>query len=266
MLFPQTSRVEYNNNPLEEVICQVRFPPILKIGTVLPADFQDEVRKQFPLYEAQPDGGIPLPNQVRELLSGAGIGDLLPTQAPHLHRFSTEDTSRSISLQADFIALTVKDYKRWQDFRDQFRLVESKFRHLYEPSFYSRIGLRYRDVIARNELGLDGCSWGDLLNRDLVGLLQGEDISSQVGQAMTVIRMQLPDIEGTQLTLRYGLAPDSNQFPLNSYTIDTDIFTEQKVVPNDCFDLLDRFNGVAGNIFRWAITDTLRDALEPNPI
>ena len=266
MLFPQTGRVEYSNNPLEEVICQVRFPPILKIGANSPAEFQDHIRKLFPLYEEQSDGGISLPNQVREMLSEAGIEGLFPTQTPRLHRFSTEDASRSVSLQSDFIAFAVNDYKRWQDFREQFGLIERKFRCLYEPSFYSRIGLRYRDVITRKNLGLERYSWGDLLNRDLVGLLGDEEVSSRAGQAVTVIQMRLPDIEGAQLTLRYGLLPHPDQDPLDSYAIDTDIFIEQRVEPNDCFRLLDKFNGITGNIFRWAISDILRDALGPNPI
>ena len=266
MLFPRSARVEYSNNPLEEVICQVRFPPILKIGTAPPADFQDQIRELFPLYEERSDGGIPLPNQVRDILSEAGIEGLLPTQTPRLHRFSTEDGSRSVVLQPDFIAFTVSDYKRWQDFRKYFVSIEEKFRCIYAPSFYSRIGLRYRDVIGRQSLGLEGRSWGELLNGDLVGLLGHDDVSGQVRRAQTVVQIQLPEIDDVHLTLRHGLLDQPEQESLDAYVIDADIFIERRVDPNDCLRLLDRFNEVTGNIFRWAISDTLRDALEPKPI
>ena len=207
-----------------------------------------------------------MPNQVRDILSEAGIEGLFPTQAPRLHRFSTEDASRSVSLQSDFIAFAVNDYRRWQDFREQFAFIEDRFRCLYAPSFYSRIGLRYKDVIDRKNLDLEGHSWGELLNRDLVGLLGDEYIFSQVGRALTMVQMRLPEIDGAQLTLRYGLLAQPNQTPLDAYVIDTDIFVEQRVEPYDCFRLLDEFNGITENIFRWAISDTLRDALGPNPI
>ena len=266
MLFPDTQRVEYTNNPLDEVICQIRFPSILKIGATPPSEFQDRIRTLFPLYEEQDDGGIPVPQQVKDILSGAGLEGMFPTQTSRLHRFLSEDELRSVSLQTNFLAFTVKDYRRWQDFRERLEFVESQFRCIYEPSFYSRIGLRYKDVITRKHLGLEECSWGELLNSALSGLLSNSEASDNVAQALTAIQMRLPEIEGAQLMLKYGLPAQSGQVPLDTYVIDTDIFTEQKVQPHDSFRLLDRFNKATGNIFRWAISDTLRDALEPQPI
>ena len=35
--FPDTPRVVYNKNPLFEVLCQLRFPHILRIETEIPA-------------------------------------------------------------------------------------------------------------------------------------------------------------------------------------------------------------------------------------
>ena len=48
MPFPETDRVIYAHNPLEQVICQFRFPPILRIDSELPAQFQDRIRHEFP--------------------------------------------------------------------------------------------------------------------------------------------------------------------------------------------------------------------------
>ena len=264
MVFPDSQREEYRKNPLEEVICQLRFPPILKIGTTSPAEFQDRIRKHFPLYEL--GSVIPIPEQLMEVLSDSGLENMLPTQMPRLHRFATEDRSRSISLQSDFIAFSVTDYKRWQDFREQFEFVEQEFRRLYEPQFYSRIGLRYRDAIIREDIGLGNCPWGNLLNRDLAGLLARDESHNLISQTLTAVQMRLPEIENAQLTLQYGLRPESAQMPADIYFIDSDISIEQRTEPNASFELLDQFNQIAGNIFRWAIRDTLRDALEAEPI
>ena len=265
-LFPNTRREEYRNNPIEEVICQFRFPPILKIGTTTPAEFQDSVRKQFPLYQLQ-DTFPPVPEQVREMLSqvGGGIENLLGSQFPRVHQFATEDGASVISLQSDFIALRVTDYKRWEVFRECLESIERSFRTIYEPQFYSRVGLRYRDVIVREDLGLDNAPWNELLNRDLVGFYGQDEASELVTQAVAAVQMKLPDIENAQVTLQYGLQTQTEKTQ-SLYFIDTDIAIEQRTGLDDAFSLLDQFNRAAGNIFRWAISDTLRNAMGPDPL
>ena len=44
MLFSDHPRTHYRNAPAHEVICQLRFPSILTINTVEPADFQEAIR------------------------------------------------------------------------------------------------------------------------------------------------------------------------------------------------------------------------------
>ena len=40
MSFDKDKRVKFRRSPLDEVICQLRFPTILKIDQNLPVDFQ----------------------------------------------------------------------------------------------------------------------------------------------------------------------------------------------------------------------------------
>ena len=52
MPFPEAERVVYRQNPLDRVVCQLKFPPILKIEREIPVEFQDRIRKDFPgFYE-----------------------------------------------------------------------------------------------------------------------------------------------------------------------------------------------------------------------
>ena len=46
-------RVRYDINPIYEVILQLRFPPILAINAKDPVEFQESIRKQFPIYQLQ---------------------------------------------------------------------------------------------------------------------------------------------------------------------------------------------------------------------
>jgi hypothetical protein len=58
-LFPDSARVIYGKAPLTGVVCQLRFPPILRIESAPPADFQDRIREQFPLLERRPQSPTP---------------------------------------------------------------------------------------------------------------------------------------------------------------------------------------------------------------
>jgi len=50
-LFPESERVIYEKAPLVQVICQLRFPQILRIESQLPVEFQERIRDAFPILE-----------------------------------------------------------------------------------------------------------------------------------------------------------------------------------------------------------------------
>ena len=51
MPFPTSDREVYENNPLNEVICQIRYPAILRVAAETPSDFQEAIRDKYPMYE-----------------------------------------------------------------------------------------------------------------------------------------------------------------------------------------------------------------------
>ena len=52
MLFSDRSRSNYRNAPIHEVICQLRFPTILTINSVEPADFRRRSGRLSPSMHA----------------------------------------------------------------------------------------------------------------------------------------------------------------------------------------------------------------------
>src|SRR5216684_5262493 len=158
---PESERVIYAHNPLELVICQLRFPAILKISSGPPADFQESLRKYYPLFREIPpiDIATGFPSELVSL-----IGNLLPNQGSKTYEFSTQDNNLQVTLTQESLALTCKNYVRWEDFRESVLSALGPLLRIYEPSFFTRIGLRYRDVIMRSQLGLDDVPWGDLLS------------------------------------------------------------------------------------------------------
>ena len=173
---PDSERVIYGRNPLDVVVCQFRFPAILKISSEAPARFQESLRKHYPMYReiAPPDvpTGVPA-----ELV--AAIGHVIPNLGSKAYEFATQDKRLTVSLTRDSLTLTCKSYTVWEDFRKSLKSALDPLIQIYEPPFFTRIGLRYRDLIVRSRLQLDDASWGELLSDEVAG-----EFNSQIAGAI----------------------------------------------------------------------------------
>src|SRR2546428_3527224 len=206
MPFPESKRVIYQQNPLVEVICQLRFPTILEIAATEPAAFQKKIRSTYPLYEKD-EGGINFPKEApKEILEALSqLTSMRPVE--HLtHKFLIEDSARLISLNREFVAVTETQYKQWEHFREEIFRAKAALEEIYEPAFYTRIGLRYRDIIDREELGLTDTPWNSLINASLSGVLVAEAIYHQVEEIQSEALIKIDDVEGGHVKLRHGLA------------------------------------------------------------
>lgn len=266
MSFPHTSREIYSTNPLEQVICQIRYPAVLIISASSPAQFQDSIRSSYPLYEVQknptvqPPAGVP--KEIADLLTAVPF-----PAVPQLseHHFLAESRARQISLTQNFIAVTEYQYSRWEDFRKEVKLAEQVLRETYTPAFYNRVGLRYIDVLDRGKVGLSDTPWSELFNSSFIGMLGDCAIAGDVQELQVESLLRIPDVENGKVRLRHGLTkaePDSKQV----YFIDADFYTDQRSESDDVFNALDKFNKWGGDLFRWATSDKLRTALGPTRI
>ncbi len=260
MPFPPTPREIYRDNPLEEVILQLRFPTILSITSGPPVQFQEEIRTEYPWYAQQGPPDLPdVPMEFREMIQGFG-----GPQVPPTYLFETEDRTRTISLAQDAVSVQERQYHQWSDFRREIQRAEGILREIYAPAFYTRIGLRYRDVLDRTHYGLEAIPWSELLNPIFLGVLGSPEIPQDaVQQSQSQVVLTIPDVAGGQVLLQHGLAARDGDDP-SVYLIDADFFTHSRCDSNDAFDAADKFNKWAGHLFRWAITDVLREKLQPH--
>jgi uncharacterized protein (TIGR04255 family) len=114
--FPKTQEIKLNKPPLDEVICQVRFLPILSIARELPTDFQESIRDRFPGFEVQQGVLLQFPT------TGVNEKQIMePT--PKIYRFLTADKRSSVALTTDFCAITTKAYCQWSTFIEDLNLV-----------------------------------------------------------------------------------------------------------------------------------------------
>jgi uncharacterized protein (TIGR04255 family) len=250
-VFPESPRVIYDKNPLEEVICQLRFPPILRVEESV-ATFQEVVRKEYPLFKEKGSEQVNIPEQIAHLVR---IGN--PS-----FEFTSDDGMWTLVLTRDFIALTARQYRHWEEFRNHLDSPLNVFIEQFSPSFYTRVGLRYRDVIKRSDLGLREVEWAQLLGTHITGELSLPDIAGSVKHLAHETIIGLED-QVSQVQIRHGLAR-AKEHDEQVYVIDSDFFSTEKTETKDAIERLDSFNRQAGRLFRWCITDRLHEAMGPH--
>jgi uncharacterized protein (TIGR04255 family) len=260
MHFPESERVIYRRNPLIQVACQLRFPPILKISHQEPVEFQDEIRSQYPLFESiQPQ----FPSEISQVIQQFN----LPFSYDLSHNFKSEDQRWQLSVTKDFITLTTSAYERYEQFQERLKEAVEIFERIYKPSFYTRVGLQYQDLIVRSKLGLEDKNWSDLITTNIASELYDSEFASSI---QSIIKNLILKTEHGQINFKHGLVnvkePEKNNDEV-AYLLDADFYTEQKVEMNgNVWNILDRFNQSARKLFRWSITDTLHHAMQPHQV
>ncbi|MEL7357894.1 MAG: TIGR04255 family protein [Cyanobacteria bacterium J06560_6] len=258
MQLPDPERVIYERNPLVEVIGQLRFPPILKIANADPVQLQDAIRDDYPLLETI--------NNV--VLIGPGNQPISePQKVEVTYRFSSEDLKWQVSLNKGFLSIATKGYERYEDFKQRFRKIITIFEDIYKPAFYSRIGLRYQDLIIRSSLDLADEDWSALIPNHIAPELHIPELVADIAASTKVLMM---NSGSGQVAFRHGLveARDSGENLIEqAYLIDADFFNEERISgETNVWEKLDEYNHSARKLFRWSISDTLHAAMRPTPV
>lgn len=258
MLFSDNTRYSYQSSPLIEVICQLRFPTILSIGSTEPAQFQEQVRGEFPRYAAKQE------QQPPRLVNGK----LEQTPPITNYNFISADGVWKINLTKDFIALSTLRYTTWEEFAQKLDKVLALFIQIYQPAFFERIGLRYINAFSRKRLGLEGELWDDLINQPFIGVLSEPDVEETlVHKCALDVEMALGEDRRLKLHAGPGMLGDGKQDPEPKFILDGDFSVAGKQLPAQRIaGDLDVLHDYAVRLFNSAITKELHDAMGPTPI
>lgn len=262
MAFPEVPRVIYERNPLELVLCELRFPRILRIDAEIPSQFQDSIRNAFPFYEPRSVLDLPLglpPEMVKAISQGLSLGG-----GQKSHDFIDRSRNWTVSLMSDKLTLSCTKYERWEGFKEFLRAPVLALNDIYCPPFYVRVGLRYRDVIKRDSPELVDAAWKDLLKPWIAGPYASDAVEDDIERAAHQVLIRLPDGHA-RILINHGLVQEvpSGRW---AYAIDSDFFDDRQTEYNDVDERLDFFHQHAGRLFRWCIADRLHEAMRPRPV
>ena len=256
MHFGEIERVKYKRNILFEVVFQARFPDIMKISQEDAAGFQDIVRKEgYPEFELE----VPLAPQgmPKELESAVSTDKIF--------RFFSEEKDWQISLGKNFVSLScTTNYTNYEDFRERLKKVLELLHNIYEPSYFTRIGLRYRDIANKTFLPHITTDIEDFIPKYIFPELSILD-ATEIKSLQKVSRFDDGDVNANVIHVLSEVSGEFGKRQLEnekSYIIDIDCFVESKIERiNDVLRRCNLFKEIIWNIFQWSITDKLREVM-----
>lgn len=262
MKLPDYQRVIYQQSPLIEVLAQLRFPTILKINHQDPFEFQERIRFDYPIFQQSHE--LNIPPEIAALVPQ--IGAITPQYTTY--NFLSENSKWQLSLNREYLTLATIEYKQYEEFKERFAKAINLFEEVYKPSFYIRLGLRYKDLILRSKFKkIENKPWSELISPQIASELHSTELS---GSIRTLVKNLEIELEGGKVNFNHGLVisqdPSKGNVQEPGYLFDADFFVDQKIQKGEIWNVFDTFNRTGGKLFRWSITEELHRAMEPQPI
>lgn len=257
MLFSDRPRTHYEKTLAHEVICQLRFPTILSINNVEPADFQERIREDFPQYARKQDV---LPPQIVN-------GKSEPQPPVTNYHFLSQDGRWKLNLTKDFIALSTLHYPGWEEFARQLDKPLAAFIRLYKPAYFQRVGLRYVNIFSRARLGLEGARWAELFSPAYTAPMQEAELpEDRFLNCACDLTLKLDSSCQAKVHAGPGVvkrnAPGVPQDPEVKFIFDMDLSMTGNTPCTLAAGALETLHGHSTRLFEGAVTDRLRDAME----
>lgn len=268
MRIAPSERVLYENNPLAEVVCQVRFERLTLEDDVIASFGSALTQSSYPNAYAEDTA------QIAVLVSTGGGGEVRREAPPRVYHFASSDHTWRVSLSAEFIALTCKKYISWGDFKPRMLQASRLAGEMLGAPECVRVGLRYKDVVEREPVGLAGTPWRDLFAPFVLGPLGATELAAEgavpEGDISSFVFQSNIRLDDCKLLLQGGLLT-SVEGNRQAFLIDSDFYLDGDV-PSHCLSdpplldsTLERLHTNAGALFGKTISRTLHAALRPRP-
>lgn len=249
-ILPNIPDVHLSKPPVNEVICQLRFPPIVKLGISIDPDFQDEIRTDYPYYDRLINNSVVNDQIVKKLQ--------FPSDQLN-HEFVNQTQNQKINIMQNFIALSTTAYDTWDRFQPEISSVFNIFEKHYKPALFTRTGLRYINLLTSDILpGLYEQPLAEFINKDFLGPIADKMINNPnlLGYSSN---LQITDRQ--DITIQYGIgaaweeqSPDISRQNRYFY-IDIDVYQSNKKDLASLDEILNEAHKIAYNALRLVVTD-----------
>ncbi len=243
-----------HNPPLAIVAVELRFPGAI----LLPEDYKKirrELASEYPASDTEQGIGVELSVQ--------GIRQQATTER---QVYRTRDGVHQVALTPTALVLEARDgreYEGFERFLERWMKVLEIVQPLAEINIQLRLGLRYVNQLPVEDASAGFDALTDRINPVLLSPAGAEGFDFSVARSFQELR--LVDAQG-KATLRHGLqAADDESPPPGAYILDIDYYDDELADydPERQVERLKLFNWRIWNIFRWSITDSEYERMEP---
>jgi uncharacterized protein (TIGR04255 family) len=234
--FPQYSDVPLKKSPLVEVICQVRFPPILRLLNEPPVEIQEVIVGRFPQIEMSTS-----------------------EEEGSLYRFVSQNGHVAATVSSSIFALATNRYTVWSDFARDLELIQGAMQRIYEIPFYYRVGLRYVNFFTTENTGaISVTEISEVLRPELTALLRSDAWTDPTELLSQVLLKQ----DERSLGIRVGAkASPEEGGPL--VFLDLDCFEAGQIPVDHLTDRSDESHNLIYDAFRWSLRPDKIALFEP---
>lgn len=232
----------YKRNFLKQAVCELRFPTLMELGEPRPpASLVAALRKEYPHLE--------LANEVTIGIGGGAPG------ANNAHLFRSAKLTWTVSLKQSALSIETTAYSGYPHMKERVLRVVEAASKVIDSDFFTRVGLRYINII-----DVDGDPSDGWINPALVQPLLSRQFSGIHDYAG---RLQLVAEDGGCL-LQHGIRLKQLQRDGKAvapeYLLDIDSFRNE-VSLSDTELALDAMHTQAFDVFDWAIGSKAREYL-----
>lgn len=258
---PLAPPFQLTKHRLAQVLCQIRFSPVLRINqddAVIA--FQEAIRQMYPRYAKQQGMAV--------LITPQGMQQQMAQTAQH--RFDDSEGVFTAILSTDFVALETSQYANIDDFVGRVVALATAVHDHYAPAEIQRVGLRFI-----NELRLTVADPKVEMRAAITPALLGAPGTDELVEAVTTAQ-QILEMAGddSRMLVRHGLHPQGgttvDQLLLQNqpkpelaqpfYLLDIDAFAERNVrySVDGIEATLREFNDDIRSFFAWGVREQYR--------
>ena len=237
--------------PLDVVLCQIRFSPILSLlDNAGVSGFQEALRHRYPELDVEREANVALSPTTAQM----------SMKAPTWRLFSDADDYK-VSLAVDFVAVETPDYAHFDEFSERLMEALEALDRTVNPGRSKRVGLRKVNRFEHPDVASPS-DWNNLLRSELLGLATAEAMPGEVERDYS--ELHLRDSDDGVLSIRHGVDPDEHQ----KYRLDLDYWTTGalEISSNDAMKALLRgYSDSMTGFFHWCLDGVLYSHLDPLP-